>query len=135
MLCNFVTTDGTNQWHDIDEIYNVRLYQSANFLNVSCSKRHLACTAVVNGLNNFRVGMPSVLPVVGSPVDTNSYTVCGTKTTRVAAGLQLTVDCPPLTQQFRYVIIQSLDTTAEHLCIAEVAVNATSQYTRLLHSA
>jgi len=32
-LCNIVATDGTNQWHDVSEIYNVHLYQSTNFLN------------------------------------------------------------------------------------------------------
>jgi len=32
-LCNIVVKDSTNQSHNIDEIYNVRLYQATNFLN------------------------------------------------------------------------------------------------------
>jgi len=32
-LCNTVVKDGTNQWHNINEIYNVRLYQATDFLN------------------------------------------------------------------------------------------------------
>jgi len=32
-LCNIVVTDGTNQSHNISEIYTVHLYQSTTFLN------------------------------------------------------------------------------------------------------
>jgi len=32
-LCNIVVKDGTDQSHNSNEIYNVRLYQSMNFLN------------------------------------------------------------------------------------------------------
>jgi len=31
-LCNIVVTDGNNQWHNINEIYYVRLYRSTSFL-------------------------------------------------------------------------------------------------------
>jgi len=90
----------------------------------------LVCTAVVNGLDNFQVGFPSVLPTAGSAVQTDSYTVCGTMNVGVTVGLVLTVTChiSVSTQQYRYVIIQSLDTSAEKLCIAEVCVSASSQY-------
>jgi len=67
--------------------------------------------------------MPSGLPSVGSHVDTSSYTVCGKSSDhRVATGAVLTINCSPSTQQFRYVIVQSLDSGAGRLCIAEVAV-------------
>jgi len=33
MLCNIVATDGTNQSHNVSEIYNVHLYQSTNSVN------------------------------------------------------------------------------------------------------
>ena len=81
------------------------------------------CTAVVNGLDPFQVGMPSVFPKEGSRVNHNSYTVCGTWNDVVSEGLVITIDCSPSTQRFRYVIVQSLDRAAERLCIAEVAVN------------
>ena len=45
----------------------------------------------------------------------------------VRISLVVTVNCPSSTQHFRYVIVQSLDTFAEKLCIAEVCVN-NSQY-------
>jgi len=32
-LCNIVVKDGTNQSHNINEIYSVHLYQATNFLN------------------------------------------------------------------------------------------------------
>jgi len=32
-LYNIAVTDGTDQSHNISEIYNVRLYQATNFLN------------------------------------------------------------------------------------------------------
>ena len=32
-LCNIVVQDGTIQSHNINEIYNVHLYQATNFLN------------------------------------------------------------------------------------------------------
>jgi len=32
-LCNIVVKDGTNQSHNVNCIYNVRLYQATNFLN------------------------------------------------------------------------------------------------------
>ena len=40
----------------------------------------------------------------------------------VAVGLVVTVECPPSDHQFRYIIVQSLDTEAEKLCLAEVGV-------------
>jgi len=79
-------------------------------------------TAVVNGLNNFQVGFPRTLPTAGSAVFTTSYEVCGTFIGGVNIGLVITIDCASLTQQHRYVIVQSLDTAAEKLCIAEVCV-------------
>ena len=72
--------------------------------------------------------MPSGFPRVGSSlsdslVDTSSYTVCGKSSNhRMATSAVLTINCSPSTQQFRYVIVQSLDVWAERLCIAEVAV-------------
>jgi len=88
----------------------------------------LVCTAVVNGLNNFQVGFPTALPTAGAAVDMNSYTVCGTRIVGVTLGFEVTITCAASTELHRYVIIQSRDTSAEALCIAEVCVNAPSQY-------
>jgi len=90
----------------------------------------LFCIAVVNGLNNFQVGFPTALPTEGSAVATSSYDVCGTIDTGVPiVGLVVTVDCTSSTQQYRYVIVQSLDTSPEELCIAEVVVIEGGMYT------
>jgi len=35
-LCSVLVKDGTNQSHNINEIYNVCLYQATNFLNAPC---------------------------------------------------------------------------------------------------
>jgi len=32
-LCNIAVKDGTDQSHNINQIYNVRLYQAVNFSN------------------------------------------------------------------------------------------------------
>jgi len=73
--------------------------------------------------------MPSRFPSVGSHVDKSSYTVCGKSSSHVVStGAVLTINCSPFTQQFRYVIVQSLDGGAEKLCIAEVAVYKGGMY-------
>ena len=81
------------------------------------------CAAAVNGLNNFRVGFVVTLPTIGLAVDIDSYTVCGDVVVGVSVGLVLTVDCSCPAEMYQYVIIQSLDTNAEKLCIAEACVN------------
>jgi len=93
----------------------------------------MVCTVAVQGLNNFAVGMPSVWPTAGRTVDRNSYTRCGTINTVVRAGKVVTVNCSPSTENFRYVIVQSLTHHAHRLCIAEVTVYGTSKYATCLH--
>ena len=88
------------------------------------------CTAVVLGLDNFRVGMPGSLPFAGTAIDPTSYTLCANRSGHaVSPSLVLTVACgTPVSSQ--YVIIQSLDTADERLCLGEVKVYAymTGQY-------
>ena len=81
----------------------------------------------MNGLNNFIIGFPTVVPTEDSVVDPNSYVACGSVTISVDIGIQIAVECSPATTA-RYVIIQSLDTSAERLCIAEACVIAGSEY-------
>jgi len=50
-LCNIVVKDGTNQSHNINEIYNVCLYQSTNFLNAPRKNMHVATT--LKGCNMY----------------------------------------------------------------------------------
>ena len=83
--------------------------------------------AAVNGLNNFRVGCLTPLPSEGRAINTDSYRVCGDLQTGVSAGQVVKVDCRSA-DSCRYVIVQSLDTSAEKLCIAEACVLETSQY-------
>ena len=81
----------------------------------------------MNGLNNFIIGFPTVVPTEGSVVDSGSYDACGSVLIGVDIGIQINVVCSPATTA-RYVIIQSLDTSAERLCIAEACVIAASEY-------
>jgi len=97
-----------------------------NNLQSNCI-RHLVCTVAVNGLNNFQVGFLTALPTAGDPVATTSYTVCKMEMVGVTVGAEVTVTCDAPSDQ-QYVIIQSIDTSAEKLCIAEACVNAPSQY-------
>ena len=87
----------------------------------------MVCFAAVNGLNNFRVGCLTSLPSEGRAINTDSYRVCRDLQTGVSAGQVVKVDCRNA-DTCRYVIIQSLDTVAEKLCIAEACVLETSQY-------
>jgi len=87
----------------------------------------VVCFAAVSGLNNFRVGCLTSLPSHGTAINTGSYAVCNDLLTGVSAGLVVTVGCASA-DSCRYVIIQSLDTSAEKLCIAEACVLETSQY-------
>jgi len=69
-----------------------------------------------------------MFPTEGSAVSTDSYTLCGRYNGSVTASQNITVNCAPSSQQFRYVIVRSSDDTGERLCMAEVAVYNTSQY-------
>jgi len=86
------------------------------------------CIIVVSGLDYFRVGMPDSLPYVGSGVRPDSYQLCADSSRHtVSASKVLSVKCNN-TVTSRYVIVQSLDTTPERLCLAEVAVYPAGQY-------
>ena len=88
------------------------------------------CTAVVNGLDNFQIVFASTLPAEGSTINPREYRddLCGTSNTGVVIGQVIEVRCAATTNQYRYVLIQSLDTRAEKLCIAEVCVYEGSEY-------
>jgi len=92
----------------------------------------------VAGLDNFRVGGLTAPVYAGTAVDPDSYWRCGTadaNTHTVVAGNTLTVDCAdPVPVETRYIIVQSLDANAEHLCLADVVVEryCESAYTLVL---
>ena len=75
----------------------------------------------MNGLDNFHVGFLDTFPAAGSAIDPDSYTVCGSVQVGVTTGLVLDVTCS-VSAIYRYVVVQSVDTAAEKLCIAEVCV-------------
>jgi len=58
----------------------------------------------------------------------SSYPLCGSETVGVTVGKVIEVACAASTVEYQYVIIQSVDTSAEELCIAEVCVNEGGQY-------
>ena len=67
------------------------------------------------------------MPSQGTAINKGSYAVCNDLQTGVSAGLVVTVGCASA-DSCRYVIIQSLDTSAEKMCIAEACVLETGQY-------
>ena len=75
-----------------------------------------------DGLDNIEIGVMFALPTAGSAVSADSYTVCGQHRGTVGVAGSIAVDCVATA---RYLVIRSLDTTREQLCIAEVAVYAT----------
>ena len=75
---------------------------------------------VEDGLDNIEIGVMSALPTEGSAVTADSYTVCGRHSGSVATTEKITVDC---VATVRYLVIRSLDTTPEQLCMAEVVVH------------
>ena len=78
--------------------------------------------AVVNGLNNFQVGCIQALPAAGDRVDLAAYRVTGSWNDVVSVGLQVVVDWAWAEVTCRYVIVQSRDTEAEQLCVADICV-------------
>jgi len=50
-LCNIVVKDDTNQSHNINEIYNVGLYQATNFLNAPRSFNHVCVSMIAFSLH------------------------------------------------------------------------------------
>jgi len=89
--------------------------------------RPAVCVAVVNGLNNFQIGFLDALPTANTAVDVTSYQVCGSLTVGVTVGKVVNVKCASSSVMYQYIIIQSVDTSAEKLCIAEVCVNEGGQ--------
>ena len=93
---------------------------------------HLVCTVVVDGLNNFQVGFPDALPAAGDLVDITSYPICGSQLNiAVQVGKLVELECDTTVSeaaQYQYVIIQSLDTVGEKLCLAEIGVYEPGQY-------
>jgi len=93
---------------------------------------HLVCIVVVDGLNNFQVGFLDTLPAEGYLVDPASYPICGSQLNIAVQPSKLVeLDCDTSVSeaaQYQYVIIQSLDTVGERLCLAEVDVYAPRQY-------
>jgi len=69
--------------------------------------------------------MPAVLPSPGSAVNATSYTICGTWDIELLTpGGVVEITCVAYTQQFQYIIVQTLDSQPQQLCIAELAVHA-----------
>jgi len=86
----------------------------------------------VDGLNNFQVGFPDALPAAGDLVDITSYPICGSQLNiAVQVGKLVELECDTAVSeaaQYQYVIIQSLDTVGEKLCLAEIGVYEPGQY-------
>jgi len=87
---------------------------------------------VVDGLNNFQVGFTDALPAEGDSVDITSYPICGEQLNvapQVSKPVELDCDATVSNaSQYQYVIIQSIDTESERLCLSEVGVYETRQY-------
>jgi len=92
----------------------------------------LVCTVVVEGLDNFQVGvLPGPLST-GLVVDKDSYTLCTVggsyiQNPIIVAGNEIEVACDSAVDG-KWVIIQSLDTGAEKLCIGEVVIEVFGEY-------
>jgi len=95
--------------------------------------RHLVCTVVVQGLDHFQVGVRDVILFTSLVVaTTGDYTPClvggvAAQTPIVAAGTEVEVACDAGIMG-QWLIIQSLDTGAEKLCIGEVVVEVFGEY-------
>jgi len=91
----------------------------------------------VDGLNNLQIGFPDTLPVENNPVPTNSYPICASLINEPpAVGKLVELECNKTVTaaaQYQYVIIQSLDTVQELLCIAEVGVYEPGQYAKTVN--
>ena len=85
--------------------------------------KHFVYVAAVKGVDNFQVGGQPNPMSKGQTIDIDSYNVCGvTNGRRVKAGKSIVVNCRKAGLTTQYLIIQSLDTAPEQLCLGEVTV-------------
>ena len=94
--------------------------------------RDLVCTVVVAGLDNFQVGVRNDILFTTLIVDPTTYTPCWVggfpeQNPIVVAGNEVEVACD-VGIDGQWLIIQSLDTGAEKLCIGEVVVEVFGEY-------
>ena len=86
--------------------------------------KHFVYVAAVKGVDNFQVGGQPNQISKGQTVDTDSYHVCGVANGHtVKAGKSIVVNCSNAGLSTQYLIIQSLDTAPEQLCLGEVTVD------------
>ena len=82
-----------------------------------CSERF---EQLSNRISNYRANS-------GDAFDKDSYVLCNTMTVGVEASLELTLECTD-PGSYQYLIVQSVDTNAEKLCIGEVCALPPGQY-------
>ena len=88
--------------------------------------KHFVYVAAVKGVDNFQVGGQPNQISKGQTVDIDSYHVCGVAnghTVNLKAGKSIVVNCGNAGLSTQYLIIQSLDTAPEQLCLGEVTVD------------
>jgi len=92
----------------------------------------LVCIVVVEDLDNFQVGVHPGPLFTGLTVPTDSYTTClvggsPVQNPIVVAGYEIVVSCDAAISD-QWVIIQSLDTGPEKLCLGEVVIEVFGEY-------
>jgi len=86
--------------------------------------KHFVYVAAVKGVDNFQVGGKRRKIYRGQTIDKDSYLVCSVANGhRVVAGKRIVVNCSGAGLTTQYLIIQSLDTAPEQLCLGEVTVD------------
>ena len=91
----------------------------------------------MEGLIGFKVGLSNVAPTVGSAVSAGSYTDCGHAFNDPLSNdypVTITVNCAPVGQTFRYVIILGSRILNAELCMEEVEVYDRCEYRTQLRS-
>ena len=85
---------------------------------------------VVNGLDNFDVGLSNISPTRRHRVDRDSFSLCGHHNRPVSPGEKIIFNCDFINEALRYVIVRRTDNKQEMLCLAEVAVYAAIRHFR-----
>jgi len=86
--------------------------------------KHFVYVAAVRGVDNFQVGGPRQKIYRGQTIDTQSYPVCNVaKKNKLKPAERIVVNCGNAGLTTQYLIIQSLDTAPERLCLGDVTVD------------
>lgn len=85
-------------------------------------------------LANVAVRLSNTAPAAGTALNVLTTTLCAEYTDSTPPNVTIVVQCAPSLQTFKYVIVQSMNTTPSAVCLTEVQVFSGERLTILFRS-